>query len=111
MSAEGFSVVEEGGYRVALDTRLTPEIVEEGLARELVRRLNEMRKEAGFRVEDRIVTFYEGEEVVGVFERYGEYVRGETLSVRVERGVGGEGVYGGEVSVDGVRVRLGVMKV
>ena len=48
----GFSVVEEGGAMVALDTRLTPELEQEGLARELVHRLQGVRREAGLTISD-----------------------------------------------------------
>ena len=48
----GFSVVEEGGAMVALDTRLTPELEREGLARELVHRLQGVRRAAGLTISD-----------------------------------------------------------
>jgi isoleucyl-tRNA synthetase len=111
-AAEGYEVVEEGGYLVALDTRLSPELLEEGLARELVRRLNDMRKDAGFRVEDRIVTYFAGEEPVQrVFERYADYIRQETLSVRLERGAGSDASHAEKVNVDGLAVALAVQRV
>ncbi len=111
-AAEGYEVVEEGGYLVALDTRLTPELVEEGLARELVRRLNDMRKEAGFRVEDRIVTYFSGpENVEQVFTRFGDYIRQETLSVRLERGPGDGAAHAETVAMDGLSVALAVQRV
>ena len=55
-----FSVVEEGGLVVMVDTRITPELADEGLARELVHRLQTMRKQAGFDIADYIETYYEG---------------------------------------------------
>ncbi|HEU5316157.1 MAG TPA: DUF5915 domain-containing protein, partial [Chloroflexota bacterium] len=111
-AAEGYEVIEEGGYLVALDTRLSPELREEGLARELVRRLNDMRKDAGFRVEDRIVTYYAGEEPAQrVFERFADYIRQETLSVRLECGRGNGAAHAETVSLDGVSVALAVERV
>ena len=56
---EGFAVAEEAGYVVAVTTELTPALLEEGLARELVRRIQMMRKEAGFRIEDTIRVYYQ----------------------------------------------------
>ena len=53
-SAEGYACAEEGGYLVGLDTRLTPALEREGLARELVRTVQEARKQAGLEVSDRI---------------------------------------------------------
>src|SRR5207247_7223738 len=55
---EGFAVAQEGGLVVALDTELDEGLLQEGLARDLVRTLNDMRKAAGFDVSDRIVTYY-----------------------------------------------------
>jgi isoleucyl-tRNA synthetase len=112
-AAEGFEVVEESGFVVALDTRLTPELVEEGMARELVRRVNDMRKDAGFRVEDRIVTYYAGpESVQEVFNRFADYIRQETLSVRLEPGAAdGAAAHAERVTLDGVSVELAVQRV
>ena len=105
-------MVDEGGFLVALDTRLTPELVQEGFARELVRRLNDMRKDAGFRVEDRIVTYYAGsEQASGVFSAFGDYIRQETLSVRLEPGQPGDEAHKERVSLDGVDVELAVERV
>jgi isoleucyl-tRNA synthetase len=112
VAAEGYTVVEEGGYLVALDTRVTPELVEEGLARELVRRLNDMRKDAGFRVDDRIVTFYSGPEAVqAVFGKYQNYIQQETLSVRLEAGPPGDGAHKERLALDGLVAELAVQRV
>ncbi|HXI17638.1 MAG TPA: DUF5915 domain-containing protein, partial [Chloroflexota bacterium] len=112
VGAEGFAIMDEGGFLVALDTRLTPELVQEGLARELVRRLNDMRKDAGFRVEDRIVTYFAGsEQANGVFSKFGDYIRQETLSVRLEPGQPGTDAHKERISLDGVEVELAVERV
>jgi len=112
VGADGYAIVDEGGFLVALDTRLTPELVQEGFARELVRRLNDMRKDAGFRVEDRIVTYYAGSgQASGVFSAFGDYIRQETLSVRLEPGQPGDEAHKERVSLDGVDVELAVERV
>jgi isoleucyl-tRNA synthetase len=81
----GFAAAEADGYTLVLDTRLTPELVQAGLARELVHRIQTMRKDAGFEVEDRIVTRYAASgDLAGVFDRFGEYIKQETLSVALE---------------------------
>jgi isoleucyl-tRNA synthetase len=116
--APGYAVVEEGGALVALDTRLTPELVQEGMARELVHRLNSLRREAGFRLEDRIVTTYDAEgEVADVFARFGDYIRQETLSVRLEpagadalAGSGANGVRSEQFRLDGKVVTVAVQR-
>ena len=77
----------EGGVTVAVDTRLDETLRAEGLARELVRRLQNLRKEAGFQMEDRITTYALGGPVLqDVLGRFGDYVAAETLSVGLEAG-------------------------
>ncbi|MDP3488069.1 MAG: DUF5915 domain-containing protein, partial [Bacillota bacterium] len=61
---EGFSAESGGGLTVVMDLHLTPELVEEGLVRELVSKLQTMRKDAGFEVEDKITVFYAGDPTV-----------------------------------------------
>lgn len=84
-SREGFAVVQEEEMFVALETQLTPELVQEGLARELVNRLQAMRKEADFSVTDRIALTVQGSAgVLSAFERFREYVMRETLAVQLD---------------------------
>jgi len=81
----GFAAAESEGYTLVLDTRLTPELVRAGLARELVHRIQTMRRDAGFEVEDRIVTRFDADgELAGVFTAFGAYIKQETLSVAIE---------------------------
>jgi isoleucyl-tRNA synthetase len=83
----GFAAAEGEGFTVALETALSPELVGEGRAREIVHRIQTMRKEAGFRVEDRITTFYAGDaELEQALANHADYVKGETLSRRLVRG-------------------------
>jgi isoleucyl-tRNA synthetase len=78
----GYSVAEEGGYLVAVTTELTPELVREGYSRELVRRIQQLRKDAGLEISDRIATYIIASPLVHqVLENYGDYVREETLTV------------------------------
>jgi isoleucyl-tRNA synthetase len=83
-SPEGYAVAEDGGLLVALDTTLTPELVEEGLARELVRNIQDARKSAGFDIADRIAVYLGGGEGDGAIEKvvshWGDYIRAETLA-------------------------------
>ena len=67
-------VVEKGEYAVALDTALTPELVREGTVREIVRRLNAMRKNAGLTIEDRIEAYVRSSEpeVATALEEHGD---------------------------------------
>ncbi len=66
---------------VTIDTELTPELIDEGLAREIVHRLQMMRKQAGFDIADYIETYYQGGAATQrVMERFSPYIRQETLS-------------------------------
>ena len=66
----------EGGYMVALDTTITPDLAEEGLARELVHRIQNLRRAAGFEITDRILTYYQGPDSVRtVMEKFSNYIR------------------------------------
>ena len=81
ISAEGYSSAEEGGYLVGLDTTLTEALVREGLARELVRTVQEARKQAGLDVSDRITLRIEGTpEVAAALDAHRDYVMEETLA-------------------------------
>jgi isoleucyl-tRNA synthetase len=78
---EGWQVETEGGLSVAVDTDLSDELVKEGLAREFVNRVQNMRKEANFDVTDRIVIGVQtGEQVSEAISFMSEYIQQETLS-------------------------------
>ncbi len=106
----GFSAAEGNGYTLVLDTTLTPELLRAGRARELVHRIQTLRKDAGFDVEDRIVTAYEtAGSLDRVFRDHAEYIKQETLSVALEqRGVHAGHTWSGEI--DGEAVRLAVAR-
>ncbi len=81
VSAEGYASEEEDGYLVGLDLTLNEDLLQEGLARELVRTVQEARKQAGYEVSDRIVLRIEGSDaVVAALDTHREYVREETLT-------------------------------
>jgi len=80
----GFAVGEEGAYVAALVTDLTPELVQEGLAREFVRRVQDLRKVADLDVADRIELFVEASAGLrSAVEAYQDYVTSETLTTRL----------------------------
>ncbi|HEU0014040.1 MAG TPA: isoleucine--tRNA ligase [Longimicrobium sp.] len=82
-----FVVQAEGAFTVALDPTLTPELRLEGLARELVNRVQNLRKESGLEVTDRIRLGVFGDgEILDVARGYGDYVAGEVLAVELEVG-------------------------
>ena len=80
----GLAVAGGKGVTVAVDPHLTPELVQEGYARDLVRAVNGMRKDAGFDISDRIeMSVAANDEVVVTLERFGDFIRQETLAVRL----------------------------
>jgi isoleucyl-tRNA synthetase len=82
---EGWSVETESGLSVALDTELTSELIKEGLAREFVNRIQNMRKEADFDVVDRITIGFEGsDKLEGAVESMEDYIKSETLAEEIE---------------------------
>jgi isoleucyl-tRNA synthetase len=81
---EGLRVITERGFTIALDTELTPELVREGLARELVNRVQNLRKESGLAISDRIVlTVQDGPELREVLAVHGEAIAREVLALDI----------------------------
>ena len=105
------SRVFRAGYAVAVDTRLTPELADEGLARELVHRIQNLRKSAGLEIEDRIVVHHSGgERLRGVFATQGDYVRAETLADNIVEGEAPDGATSEQAKIEGEEVTLSVRK-
>ncbi|MFZ4816687.1 MAG: DUF5915 domain-containing protein, partial [Phototrophicaceae bacterium] len=78
---EGYAIAEEGGYLVALDTRLDEALIAEGFANEIKRRVQVLRKDAGFAIEDRIVISYQASErLTSIIEQYRQSIMSETLA-------------------------------
>ncbi len=114
---EGFTVQQEGELVVGLSTRLTPELVEEGLARELVHHVQNTRKAADFQIEDRIELWVEGPtQVEEMLRSFGDWVKRETLSVRLETSAGtsagpAEGTFSENLTVNGLPVKVTIRRV
>jgi isoleucyl-tRNA synthetase len=82
---QGWLVESDGSLTVALDTALTDELVDEGLAREFVNRIQNLRKDSGFEVTDRIrILHNSSERLTRALDRMAEYVRQETLAVELQ---------------------------
>ena len=106
---EGYVSDSEGGVTVVLDTNLTPELIEEGMVREIISKLQTMRKEADFEVTDRIHVTYSGSDKVGeIFEKYGENIKTVVLADTVTEGT--TDGYQKEWKINGETVLLGVQK-
>lgn len=85
---EGWSVETEDGITVAVDTELTTELLQEGIAREFINRVQNMRKEADFEVTDRIIIGFDGpEEVTDAINAMKKYIKEETLAENIDDSV------------------------
>jgi isoleucyl-tRNA synthetase len=106
---EGFDVASSSGISVILDTQITPELKQEGQARELVRFLQELRKEAGYQVSDRIYIFVEGvKPLLPAITAYADYIRRETLAIELQDKGDFEWDREKVVEVDGEKVKIAV---
>jgi len=88
---EGFDVQTEGEHFVIIDTTLTPELIAEGIARECVSKVQQMRKNNGFEVTDHIRIAYKADdEAAAAIQAYGDFIKKETLAVSLTACEGGE---------------------
>ena len=84
-SKEGFNVQMENNKFIILNTELTKELVEEGIAREIVSKVQNLRKSSGFEIMDRINIYYSSsKEVVDAIENFKEFIMNETLANKLE---------------------------
>ena len=112
VQVDNYSVSLEGGYMVALDTTITPELAEEGLARELVHRIQNLRRAAHFEITDRILTYYQGpQRVKEVMLKFADYIQQETLSKELVEGDPTGGAHSEKQGLEGMDVVLGVDRV
>ena len=106
LNKDGYSVQSGGGITVILDVTLTPELIEEGYMREIVSKVQTMRKDSGFEVTDHIALYYDGDaEIEAVIEKYKDEIAGDVLADRVEKKSDLE-----KRDVNGKQVGLGVVK-
>ena len=104
----GFVTVTEHDLSVVLDTNLTPELIEEGFVREIVSKVQTMRKEAGFEVTDHIALSHHGNSLIeGIFARHGAEIAADTLADSIKPGASG---YVKDWEINGESVTLGVEK-
>ncbi len=101
----------EAGFTVALDPRVDEELLAEGVARELVNRIQRLRKDSGLEITDRIELVIDGPETIRTAaDRHGPFIGAETLAVAVS--VGGESAAGyphvREVDIDGTPAKIGL---
>jgi len=86
-SKGGTAVASDKGVTVALETELTPELMQEGFARDIVRQVNNMRKDAGLEISDRIELAFQAEgEVASALTNFADYIQAETLALSLKAG-------------------------
>lgn len=106
---EGFSVASEGATLAALVTELTPALVREGLAREFVRRVQDLRKQADFNIADRIrITYTATPGLAEAVKDFREYIMGETLAVELAEAEAPQGAAVTDDAFDGETVKVAV---
>ena len=106
---EGYVSESDNDITVALDTNLTPELIEEGFVREIISKIQTMRKEAGFEVTDKIrVSLGDNRVIEDIFHKYEDQIRSEVLAEDVVYGnVSG---YEKDWKINSENVKLGVLK-
>lgn len=93
LAAEGYAVAEEKGYVAAVDVRITEALEMEGLAREVVRRIQTMRRDADYSIDDNIHVVYKASDRLGkAIMEFGDYIKTETLALSMEQGDPSDGM-------------------
>jgi isoleucyl-tRNA synthetase len=107
----GFAVASEGAYVAALVTELTPALVREGLAREFVRRAQDLRKQADLDIADRIHLYYQATPgLEAAMQDFRDYIMNETLAVSMTAADSPGDAATVSDEFDGERVSLGLVK-
>lgn len=115
---EGFVVEQDRGLVVALDTSLTEDLRQEGVARDLVRLVNELRKAAGFSISDRITTTVQvahgngsADRLAAALARFGDYIQQETLSVSLAEAAPPAGAFARTEKLDDLDLLVSVRQI
>ena len=113
IAAEGYAVESDGTYTVGIATEVTPELRAEGYVRDIAHIVQNMRKNAGLEISDRIqlaIDAPEGSEIASAIADHADYIANETLAVGINGGIDDE-VARDRHSLDGVEVEIGLAKV
>ncbi|MBE7727255.1 MAG: isoleucine--tRNA ligase [Enterocloster citroniae] len=106
---DGYVTEEDNYLTVVLDTNLTPELVEEGFVREIISKIQTMRKEAGFEVMDHIAVYQDdNDRIAGLLKANADEIKAEVMADTIF--LGRMGGYAKEWSINGEKVMLGVEK-
>ena len=109
---DGFSAAEENNYVVAITTKLSSTLVKEGIAREVVHRIQTMRKNAGLEITDNIETFFYGDnQIIAAISGNKNYLLQETLSNKLINKIPPKNAFIEEQIFDGLKVTLGILRI
>jgi isoleucyl-tRNA synthetase len=112
VDADGLAVVSDFGCTVAIDTEITRELLLEGLMRDVVRHVQNLRKEADFHVNDRINLYYDATgDLAEAISVHTEYIQAETLAVSIQAGAAPDEAVVNELKIGENALRLGVLQV
>ncbi len=104
----GWTVANEGSLTVALDINITPELKKEFIAREVIKRIQTIRKESGFNITDRInVTITDAKAITDAIDTHRQFICSQVLANSITTG----GTDGQEIEIDGVKAQIKVEKV
>ncbi len=103
--------MEENGLLIGINTAIDEALSSEGLARDIVRRIQALRKEANFDINDHIETYYRGDpEIVEVFQEEAEYIKAETLSDQLQEGTPPDDAKNGSYEIGELQLLLGLRR-
>jgi isoleucyl-tRNA synthetase len=108
VTAEGWEVASAGSMQIALDTVLTDELTREGLARDVVRHIQQLRKDSGLEISDRIEVAYETSdaELIKAVAEWEAYIKGEVQADSFDPGAVGAGAKEVELGTGSLRLNL-----
>ncbi len=108
---ENYSIEEDSEVLVGIKTIITEDLASEGLARDIVRRIQALRKEAEYEIDDKITTYYLGDKKAeDVFNEEAEYISNETLSINLLNQPPPEESYVKEYDIDDAKIKIGISR-
>ena len=111
LGASGYAVISETTNNVAISTHITIELEAEGIAREIVHRLQTMRRTAGYEIADHIVMYFESDaSFVQTISAFADYIRQETLADDIEEGIPDDIDLREDHKINGSHISLGIKK-
>jgi len=106
-----YVIAEEQGITVAILSEISKDLKLEGFSRDIVRRIQSLRKEAGFLIDDRIETYYETTPPLNeVFTIHKEYIKTETLSLKLKKGKPDKKAFSSEFEIEGIPLKLSLIR-